>query len=295
MDKNDSKAILYGCIAVFSWSTVASVFKISLRYISPEELLLYSTVFCSVLLYFILLVQKKGHLLVRITGKQFRMGLICGLLNPVLYYLILLNSYDMLPAQQAQVINYTWAITLSILSVVFLKQKINLLQGAAILVSYLGVVIIATGGKFAAIENTTGVGLALLSTIIWAMYWIINTRDDRDPVVGLWMNFVCGIPFILLYIFFHKTEVHFSLPGMLGGLYVGCFEMGLAFICWLMAMKYAENTVRIANLIFLSPILSLVFIHFFVEENIEKTTIYGLVCIIAGLMIQTKAKEKMNT
>lgn len=67
--------------------------------------------------------------------------------------------------------------------------------------------------------------------------------------------------------------------------------MGLAFVFWLLAMKLAVNTVRIANLIFLSPVLSLFFIHFFVGEKIEMATIFGLVCILAGVGLQSSGKK----
>jgi drug/metabolite transporter (DMT)-like permease len=68
---------------------------------------------------------------------------------------------------------------------------------------------------------------------------------------------------------------------------VGLFEMGITFALWLSAMKYAARpegggTARVANLIFLSPFLSLVFIHFLVGEIIHPATVAGLAFIIAG-------------
>jgi drug/metabolite transporter (DMT)-like permease len=78
--------------------------------------------------------------------------------------------------------------------------------------------------------------------------------------------------------------------GFLGAAYVGVFEMGLAFTLWLSAMKNAANTARIANLIFLSPFLSLVFIHFVAGEAILPSTFAGLVLIMAGLAIQRTAR-----
>jgi drug/metabolite transporter (DMT)-like permease len=62
--------------------------------------------------------------------------------------------------------------------------------------------------------------------------------------------------------------------------------MGLAFILWLKAMKLAENTARIANLIFISPFLSLVLISVLLKEEILSSTLVGLCLIIAGLVIQ---------
>ncbi|MGK0438826.1 MAG: drug/metabolite transporter (DMT)-like permease [Paracoccaceae bacterium] len=83
----------------------------------------------------------------------------------------------------------------------------------------------------------------------------------------------------------------------MGGFYVGVFEMGLAFILWLKAMKLAENTAKIANLIFISPFLSLIFISVLLDEVILPSTLFGLCLIIAGLVVQqlfAKPKETVR-
>jgi len=77
----------------------------------------------------------------------------------------------------------------------------------------------------------------------------------------------------------------------LGAAYVGVFEMGLAFVTWLTALRLAENASRVANLIFLSPVVSLVLIHFVVGEAIAPSTILGLACILSGLALQRLRRD----
>ncbi|MDX2493883.1 MAG: DMT family transporter [Desulfuromusa sp.] len=282
------KAILYGLGAVLLWSTVATAFKLSLRHLSPIELLLYSGSFSTLLLGAILLFQGKFHLVFQCSRREYLLSILLGLLSPFLYYLILFKAYDLLPAQQAQPLNYTWAITLSLLAVPLLKQKIGWQQWLALLVSYCGVLVIATEGQPFSLQftNPLGVALALISTVIWALYWIFSTRDRRDPVVGLFVNFLCSFPFVFGY-YLLTTELRIPpLNGLLGAAYVGTFEMGICFVLWLMAMKLTDSTARISNLIFLSPFLSLVFIHFLVGEEILIATYTGLILIVAGLFCQ---------
>jgi drug/metabolite transporter (DMT)-like permease len=62
--------------------------------------------------------------------------------------------------------------------------------------------------------------------------------------------------------------------------------MGLAFLCWSQALRLAQNTSRVSNLIFLSPFLSLILIHFILGEPIYSTTYLGLIVIVAGLLLQ---------
>jgi drug/metabolite transporter (DMT)-like permease len=126
--------------------------------------------------------------------------------------------------------------------------------------------------------------------VIWSLYWILNTRDKRDPIIGLFLNFICALPFIFLYILLTEGFRPVAIEGVLGAVYIGFFEMGVAFILWLKAMKYTDNTAKIANLIFMAPFASLFFIHFLVGEEIYNSTLAGLVLVMGGLVIQSLVK-----
>ncbi len=283
------KAFLLGLSTVLLWSTVASAFKISLRYLDPPQLVLYATLASLMVLGGLLGVQGKFGLVFAGTRTDYLRSLGLGVLNPFLYYLVLFKAYDLLPAQEAQPLNYTWAIALGLLSVPLLRQRLTTADILATAVSYTGVVIISTRGDILGLRfsDPLGVALALGSTVIWALYWIFNTRDRRDPVVGLFLNFLFGLPFVLAFVLlFSQTAVPADPRGLLGAAYVGVFEMGITFVLWLSALKLTNSASRIANLIFISPFLSLVSIHFLVGEDIKGSTLVGLVFIMGGLAVQ---------
>ena len=286
--QNQAKAYLCGLATVLLWSTVATAFKLSLRHLDHVQLLLYASAVSTIVLSVVLVLQGKFRLVFSCTRRQYLQSAGLGFLNPFLYYLVLLKAYDLLPAQEAQPLNYTWALTLAFLSVPLLKQRLGSRDVIAGLVSYSGVWVISTRGDVFSLRfsDPLGVALALGSTFIWALYWIYNTRDDRDPVVGLWLNFAFGLPFALVFCLVFSEVRPSGLGGLLGAAYVGTFEMGITFVLWLAALKLSANTARVGNLIFLSPFLSLVFIHFLVGEDILPSTFAGLGLIIAGLLVQ---------
>lgn len=295
---NSKKALIFGLVTVGIWSTVASAFKIALTRLDPLQLLLIASATSIVALAGIMASQGKLHELTRMPHREMVRSALLGLLNPFLYYVILFKAYDLLPAQEAQPINYTWAITLSLLSIPLLGQKMSGKDLAAIFLSYFGVVVISTHGNPFSLEfsNLTGVCLALASTVIWALYWIFNTRSKANPLAGLLLGFLCGFPFILAATLLFSNIPALDTTSILAATYVGFFEMGITFALWLTAMKYAATpdgggTARIANLIFLSPFLSLIFIHFLVGEDILPATIAGLGFIVAGnILMQYKGK-----
>ena len=136
-----------------------------------------------------------------------------------------------------------------------------------------------------------GVGLALLSTVLWSLYWVINTRLSLDPEVNLFLNFSGALPLLLALLWWSNTPFPAFWQGWAGGLYVGLFEMGLAFVLWMGAMKATTSTLRISSLIFLSPPLSLVLIWVIAGEPVKAYTLIGLVLILFGLWLQRRAES----
>lgn len=286
--KNQKKAMLFGLLTVLLWSTVASAFKITLSHFAPIQMVLIASLTSIVLLLGIARYQNKLSLLKPYFIKQPLFYLTLGVINPFLYYLVLFKAYDLLPASQAQALNYTWAITLTLLSVPFLGHKIRKKDWVAILFSYTGALVIATKGDILGLnfDNPLGVGYALLSTLIWASYWIINAKNNNDPIISLLLGFLLSLPFTLIATALMADFNFSSLPGVLGAVYIGLFEMGISFVLWLMAIKLATNTAQVSNLIFISPFISLFLLSVIVGENIHPSTFIGLVTIIVGLIIQ---------
>ena len=285
---NQTKADVLGLCAVLCWSTVATAFKLSLQYLSPAQLLLIASVTSWLILFFILAWQGKLGLIRTFGRKDYRASLIFGSLNPVLYYLVLFQAYKLLPAQEAQALNYTWALTMALLAAPLLRHPLKIRDMLGALVCYSGVLVIASRGALGTIqfENLTGVLFALSSTVIWALYWIYNTRDHRDPLAGLFLNFTFAIPLLVAYCIVRGELSSVSWAGLMGGVYVGIFEMGISFVLWSHAMKLTDNTARISNLIFISPLLSLFLIAKVLDEAIMPSTIAGLALILMGLIVQ---------
>ena len=286
--KNQKIAYLYALGTVLLWSTVASAFKISLRYLDIIQLLFYASITSTVTFFIYLLFSKKLNLLKILSRKDYLRSALLGFLNPFLYYVILLKAYSLLPAQQAQPINFIWPITLVLLSIPLLNQKIRPRDILAVVTSFAGVFIISTRADFSGFKFTSPVGvlLALGSTVIWALFWIYNVKDTRDEAVRLFLNFAFGSAFILLsMLLFTKVKIP-GLKGALGAIYIGLFEMGVTFLLWLKALKLSKTTAHVTNLIFLTPFLSLLVISIAVGEKILLSTIIGLTFIVAGIILQ---------
>lgn len=285
----DRQAILYGLGAVALWSTVATAFKMALAWMSPLELMWLATFVSWALMG--ALVFKQGNIETALRSG-WKTAAWAGLMNPVAYYLVLFAAYDRLPGQEAMALNYTWALAMAFLAVPILGQRLTRIDIVAGLIAYAGVWVIATRGSVLDVDfaDPIGVFLALASTLLWALYWLLNAKDKRQPLVGQWQNFSVGLPVLTILLLLGPGLEWHGWPALGAGVYVGLFEMGVAFILWQLAVHKVSRTAKVSNLIFLSPPFSLLLLFLVVGEPIFPSTLVGLGLILLGLGVQQRQK-----
>lgn len=292
MTKN-KKSILLALAAVLLWSTIGSAFKLTLGYLNFTQVLLYSSFIAVVFLGGLLTTTGKIKHILHTNLRSVGASAIMGFLNPFAYYLILLKAYSLLKAQEAVALNYTWPMILVILSAVFLKQKISWFNVISLLISFAGTVIIATQGNLSGLglSDPLGVGLALSSAFFWAAYWLLNMKDKRDTEEKLFVNFLFGFLYTLTYCIITNNLTFPGPEATFGVVYIGLFEMGITFVLWLNALKFAENTAKVSNLVYLSPFISLLIVSIAVGEKIMFYTVAGLILIVGGILLQQLAPK----
>ncbi len=292
--KSTSKSYFHIAIAVASWSTVASAFKIGLRHYSYYELLLVAAITAMLVFALVLTFQKKWHLLKVITQKEWRLFALTGLLSPAGYYLILFKAYELLPAQIAQSINYSWAIVLTLLLALFMRQRIPALKYLGMAISLGGVALISLGSEsFAGVQlSITGLLLAFFSAFVWASFWILNKKNEHiDNILALFVSFLFGSLFLLVGLLFVDVQLQ-SMKGLLSAVYVGLFEMAIPFIFFGLALKKTDNPALINQLCYLSPFISLFIIRSVLGEQIYFTTFIGLLLIVGGILFNEYGVKK---
>jgi drug/metabolite transporter (DMT)-like permease len=286
------KAYLLALTAILLWSTAGSAFKLTLEHITSAQLLLFASFFSMVFLFFWIGIRGKLKESFFISRRQWINSAIMGLLNPFAYYIILFEAYDLLLAQEAVALNYIWPVTLVLLSIPILKQRISGFSILALLLSFIGMLVIITKGEISGIELSSprGIFFALISSVFWASYWLMNMKDKREEAAKLLINFIFGFAYVLIYILASGTEMLISTKGIFGSLYIGLFEMGITYVLWMKALKLSSTTAKVSNLVYISPFLSLMFVSIAVGETIYLYTIAGLVLIVGGIVIQRLVK-----
>ena len=282
----ETQAILFGVAAVALWSTVATVFKLGLAFLTPIQMLWLGSVFS--LAFFT--VSKLVIAPTPITRSVYFRAALLGLVNPLAYYLILFEAYDRLPAQIAQPLNYTWAITLAILAIPILKQRLSSKAVIGIGVSYVGVVILVTRGASVGFDtfDMVGITLALLSTLLWSLYWLATIRLECHPAPLMLIGFAVATPIIGLLCWSTDGFPPLTPRTLSVGVWVGLFEMGVTFLLWQQALSRTRQVAKISQLIFLSPFISLFLIHQILGESVHPSAVIALGLIVLGVVLVNK-------
>ena len=287
--KKSSQAYIYAALSVILWGTIPTAFKIAISELSIVTMLGIATLVSMLVLFIILAASGKIKLLGEMSRQEILWSALLGLINPVLYYLMLLTAYIRLPGQVAQPVNMIWPVILVFLSMPILHQRIPARSFAALFISLLGVYIIASQGAplSPGRSDALGVILALASGVLWALYFVLNVRDSRDEAVKLFANFAFGSAYMIIAMAingsFHEA---ISFSGAAASVYIGIFEMGITFWLWLRALQLATTSDKISNLIFFAPFISLILLHFIIGEPVYYTTPVGLIIIIASVLFQ---------
>ncbi len=295
--KRETESLIYALSAVFLWSTVATAFKLTLKGLTFMQLLFWAALTSTIVLYLIAVKEKRNIRESVFSKRYLPRNILFGFLNPFLYYMVLFKAYSLLPAQEAQPLNYTWPIVISIFGVIFLGQKLSLKIIIGLLTSFLGVVVLATHGDIQGIKfhSIYGTILAVGSSLIWAAFWTLKLKDKRPVSAKLFSSFFFGTIFAFIYILIfdrcHIPETKY----LLGAVYIGLFEMGITFFLWLKGIGLSNNKSKTSTLAYLSPFISLIFIAFILGEKILLSSIAGLVLIVGGIVIQHIEPKKKGS
>ena len=199
------------------------------------------------------------------------------------------------PAQNVVIVNYTWPICVVIFAIILLKDVFSMKKIFALVLSFVGVYIVTTKGDLLNFFVTydKGILFALAGAICYALFSVLGKKYNYERFTSMMFFYAFTFIFILITVLIFSKIPQISLYELAGLLWLGIFTSGLAFVFWFLALKYGD-TAKVSNVLFLTPFISLIYIHFLVGEKILLSSIIGLIFIVIGILIQSK-NNKITT
>lgn len=281
--------LFYTLVTILIWATTAAVSKLTFESMPFASFLFWMTLFCVFGLFVILLFQRKLYLLKSYTLKEHVWLFLLGALSMFLYNLFYFLSIESGSAAQANILNYTWPLWIVIFSVIILKEKAGLRTFLGILLSFAGIVIVVTRFDFASFASASfkPILFALLGAAFWGLFCVLSKKVKFEAFSSMFFYSLYGLLLVFVYALLKNAISIPSFSGIIGTFYVGAITTGVGFAFWIKALASGKTSI-VANLAYLTPFLSLVFIYFLVGEKMHLMQLVGLVVIVLGILVQKR-------
>jgi len=186
------KQYIYAFILILLWATVATVTKMLSDSLTSMQILAGCAFFASLSLIVLTILQKKIKIIRQYTMKDYLNFIILGFIGIFLYSLLLNNAISLLPAQEAFIINYLWPIMIMLFAIFILKEKFNIYKLMALIVSFIGVIIIAAKGNIIEIQfdNLLGVLTAVIAAICYGLFSVLVKKQDYDRTTSMMFYYI---------------------------------------------------------------------------------------------------------
>ena len=287
------KQYLYAGISILCWSTTATVTKLLLGSLDSMQVLFVSSFFAFIFLLIINIVKGNIKDLLNYSLKDYIQIFCIGALGTFLYNLFLYLGINNMQASQAFIINYLWPIMTIIFACIILKEKLTLKKLIAILLSFIGVIIVTSNGDLLSIEKNSLMGAlyCVLASISYGLFSVLNKGKNYDKFLSMMLFFLSSTLISFIYTIFTKNFCTLQTDQIMGLLWIGVFTAALSDTLWALALAKGD-TAKISNLAYITPFLSLIWTGLILKENISVYAIIGLIIIVLGIFIQIKDTSK---
>jgi len=281
-----SKAISLVLICIIFWAMIPVVAKLAQVSLDNHQFLFWSSLISFICLFITAYLKNKIEIIKKYNFKDWLILITLGLLGTYIYYLFLYLGYKEAKGLEVLVIQYTWPITIVFLSLFILSEKLTIKKMISIVLGFIGVLFVLTKGNFSQIhlDNMSVILLVFLGASSFALFSVIGKKIKYEPIGAITIYFLSAtIASFFSMNYFSTFEVPSSnelLPILLNGIIIN----GFSYLFWINALRLTQASF-LAPFIFLTPVLSAIYLIVVFNEPVQTAYIVGLICVvIAGLV-----------
>lgn len=289
------KAIIYVLICVTFWALIPVVSKLGQSSLNNHQFLFWSSL-CSLITFLILLIYtKKISAFKELSIKKWIQAITLGFIGTYLYYILLYYGYANANGLEVLIIQYFWPIFVILLSVILLKEKINIKKIAALIFGFSGVLLILSKGNLKDLhfDNLTINLIVLLAAFSAGLFSVLSKKIEIDTIVLVSIYFlVATISSFISMLFlsnFKLPSQETIVPILINGILVN----GISYLLWIKALREVDASF-IAPYIFLTPVLSAILLVVFFKEPFQPIYYAGMGCVIFGGLINSIKGSSKN-
>ena len=172
-----------------------------------------------------------------------------------------------------------------------LKEKLNFIQSAGIVLAMLGVLAVVSKGDLSSLAigkfGSYGDFLILISAVNWAVFSILSRRGLKQHPSTMMTFWVMTIGWLITSAAFLANRGYVEIPqldarGWTAMIFLGIFTTGLAYIAWFDALSQLPAA-QTGAFLFVEPLTSMVVASIILSEQITPVSVLGGAVILAGI------------
>ncbi len=218
--------------------------------------------------------------------REWKLHLLQSVLGLTGYTLLLYAALGLTGAVNAAVISAINPATIALAAAIFLHERLNRVQALGIVVAFVGVTVVLTGGDLVQLfEQGFGVGdlLVIGSVLAWTVYSLISRRLVTPPITATSVQAVFAVVTMLPLIAFTGVSLPSSPGGALGLAYIVVFPSMAGYALWnIGASKVGPS--RAGIFLNLLPVFTVVIALAF-GATLELPAVIGGAIVIAGVWL----------
>ena len=274
---------------IFVWGTTYAITKNLLNYFSPLEAL-----FLRFLIAYLFLMVIKPTFNFKFNFQEEKLFLFLGLTGGMLYFLVENLALKYTSASNVGLIVSSIPIFSSIIAHFTTEDEkfdTNLLLGFALAIT--GIFIILYNGNKVLKLNPIGDILAVVCSIIWAVYSNLLRKVDKSysGIILVRKTFFYGLIFMLPVLYFFKVKIHFEYllnkDVSFSIFYLALVASSICFIMWSKAINII-GIIKTTNFIYLIPLVAMISSMIILDEKITPLMVVGGLLILGGVLINDK-------
>ncbi|HEM8294432.1 TPA: DMT family transporter [Providencia stuartii] len=223
-----------------------------------------------------------------ILGKVFVLGFL-----DCLFYLLLYYGYSIENGIAVLVIQYSWPLIIILLSVILLKDRLSGRQIVGVVVGFIAVIITFTKGQITQlhVDNPIALLLVFSGAFCFALMSVFSRQYSIDPYIStVWLFIFSTLTSLVLLLLFSEMQLPSQgtfWPTLINGVLIN----GVSYILWFKAMNTGNST-KIASVVFLSPVLSVLWLVLLLSDPFEIAYIIGVMLVIISGVLCVGAKRR---
>lgn len=287
--------LMYALACVLIWSFIPIVSRLGQAGMDSFQFLFWSNLISAISVVIVALGSgykvSKLFILPRNTIKKV---FILGFLD-CLFYLLLYYGYSIENGIAVLVIQYSWPLIIILLSVVLLKDKLAGRQIVGIIIGFVAVIITFTKGQITQlhVENPMALLLVFSGAFCFALMSVFSRQYSIDPYIStVWLFIFSTLTSLVLLLLFSEVQLPSKAafwPTLINGILIN----GVSYILWFKAMNTGHSA-KIASVVFLSPVLSVLWLVLILSDPFEIAYIIGVLLVIISGVLCVGIKGKVR-